>query len=376
MVTEGGEATLRSRTEKPMSHTRLFIPGPTEVRPEILQAQTAPMIGHRSGDCDALVASVEQKLKQVFLTQHRVYILASSGSGLQEAALRNGVREGRRVAIFVNGAFSLRWHEVAVGCGKQAVRCDLPWGQPVRPADVDAALAGGAWDAVAVVHNETSTGATSPVDEIAALLRQKYPDTLLFVDAVSSLAGDWIPTDEWGLDICLCSSQKALAMPPGLAFAAVSDRVLARAKEVSGRGWYFDFLELEKYLIKNTTPATPAISLLRAADRQLSDILAEGMAARVARHRRLAGMTQQWALENGFGLFAAEGHRSQTVTCVENTPGVDYASLSKFLQARGLAISNGYGALKGKTMRIAHMGDVTEGEMRDLLDALSKFVES
>ena len=357
-----------------MSHTRLFIPGPSEVRPEILQAQTAPMIGHRSGDCDALIASVEAKLQQVFMTANRVYILASSGSGLQEAAIRNSVRAGQRVACFVNGAFSLRWHEVAAGCGKEAVRFDLPWGQPVRPADVDAALAGGDWDAVAVVHNETSTGVASPVGEIAALLRASYPETLLLVDAVSSLAGDWIPTDAWGLDICLTSSQKALALPPGLAFAAVSDRVLARAREVSGRGWYFDFLVLEKYLVKNTTPATPAISLLRAADRQLGDILAEGMDARVARHGRLASLTQQWALSHGFGLFAAEGYRSQTVTCVENTPGIDYAALSKFLKARGLAISNGYGDLKGKTLRIAHMGDVSEAEMQELLDALSDYM--
>lgn len=357
-----------------MSHTKLFIPGPVEVRPEILQAQTAPMIGHRSGDCDALIASVESKIKQVFMTESRVYILAASGSGLQEAAIRNGVRAGRRVASFVNGAFSLRWHEVAAGCGKQAVMFDVPWGQPVRPADVDTALAGGDWDAITVVHNETSTGATSPVGEIAALLAEKYPDTLLFVDAVSSIAGDWIPTDAWGLDVCLTSSQKALALPPGLAFAAVSDRVLERAKAVTGRGWYFDFLVLEKYLVKNTTPATPAISLLRAADQQLSDILAEGMTARVERHRRLAGMTQQWALEHGFALFAAEGYRSQTVTCIENTPGVDYASLSKFLKTRGLAISNGYGDLKGKTLRIAHMGDVTDAEMREVLAAMSEFL--
>jgi aspartate aminotransferase-like enzyme len=332
------------------------------------------MIGHRSSECDALIASVESKIKQVFMTEQRVYILAASGSGLQEAAIRNGVRDGRHVANFVNGAFSQRWHEVSAGCGKQAVRFDVPWGQPVRPADVDAALADGEWDAITVVHNETSTGVASAVDEIAALLRDRYPDTLLFVDAVSSIAGDWIPTDQWGLDVCLTSSQKALALPPGLAFAAVSDRVLARAKAVSGRGWYFDFLLLEKYLAKNTTPATPAISLLRAADQQLDHVLAEGLSARVERHRRLAGLTQHWALAHGFGLFAAEGHRSQTVTCVANTPGVDYAALSKFLRARGLAISNGYGDLKGKTFRIAHMGDVTNAEMREVLDAMSEFL--
>lgn len=357
-----------------MSHTKLFIPGPTEVRPDVLQAQTAPMIGHRSGECDALIASVEGKIQQVFMTNSRVYILAASGSGLQEAAIRNGVREGQRVANFVNGAFSQRWHEVSAGCGKQAVKFDVPWGQPVRPADVDAALASGAWDAITVVHNETSTGVASPVDEIAALLRAHYPDTLLFVDAVSSIGGDWIRTDQWGLDICLTSSQKALALPPGLAFAAVSDRVLARANEVSGRGWYFDFLLLDKYLTKNTTPATPAISLLRAADCQLDHILAEGLASRVERHHRLAAMTQQWALAHGFGLFAAEGHRSRTVTCVENTPGIDYSALSKFLKARGLAISNGYGDLKGKTFRVAHMGDVTDAEMREVLDTISEFL--
>ncbi len=167
---------------------------------------------------------------------------------------------------------------------------------------------------------------------------------------------------------------RSAASPAGLAFAAVSDRVLDRAREVTGRGWYFDFLLLEKYLTKNTTPATPAISLLRAADRQLDHILAEGMAGRVERHRRLAGMTQQWALEHGFGLFAAAGHRSQTVTCVENTPGIDYAALSKSLKTRGLAISNGYGDLKGKTFRVAHMGDVTDGEMREVLEAMSEFL--
>ena len=247
-----------------MTHVKLFIPGPSEVREDILQAQTAPMIGHRSQECDALVGSVEEKLKQLFMTASRVYIVASSGSGLQEAAIRNGVRDDRPVINFVNGAFAQRWHEVTLGCGKQALRVDVPWGQPVLPETVDAALAAlhGRCDAITVVHNETSTGVRSPVGEIAALVRTNYPDTLVLVDAVSSLAGDWIPVDEWQLDVCLTSSQKALALPPGLAFAAVSDRTLARAAEVSGRGWYFDFLLLEKYLQKSTTPATPALSLL------------------------------------------------------------------------------------------------------------------
>lgn len=361
-----------------MSHTRLFIPGPSEVREEILQAQTAPMIGHRSQQCDALIGGVESKLQRVFMTASRVYITASSGTGLQEAAIRNGVRADRAVINFVNGAFAQRWHEVTTGCGKHAVRVDVPWGEPILPETVDAALTalGAPCDAITVVQNETSTGVRSPVGEISALVHAKYPETLVFVDAVSSLAGDWIPVDDWQLDICLTSSQKALALPPGLAFAAVSDRVLERAGEVSGRGWYFDFLVLEKYLVKNTTPATPAISLLRAADRQLDHILAEGLEARVERHRRLAGMTQGWALEHGFGLLAAADYRSLTVTCVENTRAVDFAALNARLKQRGLTISNGYGELKDKTFRVAHMGDVTESEMAELLAAMDELLES
>lgn len=353
-----------------MTHVKLFIPGPTEVRPEVLEAQAQPMIPHRSAECDALIAGVQGKLRQVFLTEHRVYILAASGSGLQEAAIRNGVRDGHRCANFVNGAFSQRWHQVTAGCGKQAIKFEVPWGQPILPDFVARCLGQQAWDAVTLVHNETSTGVRSPVGEIASLVRAQYPDTLIFVDAVSSLGGDLVPVDRWGLDVCLTSSQKALAMPPGLAFAAVGDRTLRRAEEVKGRGWYFDFLLLERYLQRSTTPATPAISLLRAADLQLSAIVAEGMEARTERHRHLASLTQQWALSRGFGLFAPEGYRSQTVTCIENTLDIDFPTLNSSLREQGMAISNGYGELKNRTFRIAHMGDVSEEEMRALLAAL------
>ncbi|MEA3337327.1 MAG: alanine--glyoxylate aminotransferase family protein [Chloroflexota bacterium] len=359
-----------------MSHIQLFIPGPSEVRQEILDTQVEKMIGHRSVACDDLFAQIQRKVRQIFRTDHRVYLLASSGSGLQEAAIRNGVRGDRRCASFVNGAFGQRWHQVAVGCGKAAIRFDTPWGQPVRPQDVDAALRGDEWDAITIVHNETSTGLVNPVEEIAALLRAKYPETLILVDAVSSLGGDSISVDEWELDVCLTSSQKALALPPGLAFAAVSDRCLARAEEVRGRGWYFDFLLLERYLQRSTTPATPAISLMWAANRQFDHILSEGMANRVARHHRLAVLTRQWALSRGFSLFAADGYRSRTVTCIENTPGVDITALNRFLQERHMVIANGYGSLKDRTFRIAHMGDVSDDDMRTLLATIDEYLSN
>lgn len=357
---------------------RLFIPGPTDVLPEVLAAQTAPMIGHRSDEFEALFAKVQEQLRALFYTASRVYVVAASGTGLHEAAIRNGVRE--RVLCFVNGAFSQRWYDVAVGCDKQAVRVDVEWNTAVKAdavaAALGAALAEGPVDAITVVHNETSTGVISPVGEIADEVHRLSPTTLVMVDAVSSFGGTRIPCDEWGLDLCLTSSQKALALPPGLSFCAVSDRVLERAAGVKGRGWYFDFLNLEKSLKKNTTPATPAISLMRALSLQLDLIMAEGLEARYARHGRLAKMTQQWALQRGFALAAEEGYRSPTVTNVTNARGMQVEQLNAYLATLEMEISNGYGIYKDKAFRIAHMGEATEDDMVRLFAAIDAYLAS
>jgi len=304
-------------------------------------------------------------------------VVAASGTGMHEAAIRNAVQG--RVICTVSGAFGQRWHDVAVGCGKEVIRVDVPWGTAVKPADVTqaltAALADGPVDAITVVHNETSTGVTAPVGEIAAAVRATSPETLVMVDAVSSFSGTRIPFDEWGLDLLLSASQKALAVPPGLAFAAVSDRLLEQAKGVTGRGWYFDFITLEKYLVKSTTPATPALSLMRALSVQLDHIFAEGMDARFARHHALAERTQQWATERGFQLGAEAGYRSPTVTQISNNLGVDIKALNTFLGERGMVISNGYGPFKGKAMRIGHMGEVTADDLERLLSAMDTYLQ-
>lgn len=355
---------------------RLFIPGPTDVLPEVLQAQDAPMIGHRSREMEALFAKCEAQLKQMFFTENRVYIVASSGSGLQEAAIRNSVRG--RVLNFVNGAFSQRWNQVSMGCDKEAIRVDVEWNMAVKPAIVaealTVALGDGPVDAITVVHNETSTGVTSPVAEIAAVVRDLSPETLVCVDAVSSFSGVKIPVDEWGIDVCLTSSQKALALPPGLSFCAVSDRTLARAELVAGRGWYFDFLNLEKYLARSTTPATPAISLMRALSAELDIIFDEGLENRFARHQRLAERTRQWAVDNEFVLMAEEGYRSPTVTTVGNNRGISIAGLNAHLAGHGMQISNGYGVYKDKAFRIAHMGEVLDADMDRLFAAMMEYL--
>lgn len=368
-------AVFSTSTVKPPQ--RLFIPGPTDVLPEVLEAQTAPMIGHRSDEFEALFAKCEGQLQRLFETSNRVYIVVASGSGLHEAAIRNCV--GGRVVCFVNGAFSQRWHDTAVGCDKQVTRVDVEWNTAVKPLVVaealGKALAEGPVDAITVVHNETSTGVTSPVRQIAAVVHSISPDTLVLVDAVSSFGGTRIPVDEWGIDLLLTSSQKALALPPGLSFCSASDRVLERAKQVKGRGWYFDFLNLEKSLKKNTTPATPAISLMRALSVQLDRIFAEGVEQRYARHARLAQRTRAWAQEQGFALMAEEGYRSPTVTTVTNTRQIDVEALNAYLAEEQMEISNGYGIYKDKAFRIAHMGEVNDADLDRLFGAIGRYLE-
>lgn len=355
---------------------RLFIPGPTDVLPDVLAAQAAPMIGHRSDEFEALFAKLETQLQQLYFTQARVYMLAASGSALHEASIRNAVNQ--RVLCFVNGAFSERWFNCAAGCDKDAIRVDVEWNTAVKPQQVadalEQALASGPVEAITLVHNETSTGVTSPVGEIADTVRDLSPETLIMVDAVSSFAGTRIPFDEWGLDLCLTSSQKCLAAPPGLAFAAVSDRLLERAKSVKGRGWYFDFLNLEKSLQKSTTPATPAISLMRALSVQLDRIFGEGLDARFARHQHLAERTQRWAIDHDFALMAEAGYRSPTVTNVANSRQIKIGKLNQHLAALDMEISDGYGSYKGKAFRIAHMGEAIDADLDRLFGAIEEFL--
>lgn len=357
-------------------HIRLFIPGPVEIRPSILNAQAQWMIGHRMPECAQLFASIQGKLRSVFLTNSRVFVSASSGTGLQEAAVRNCV--SKRVLNCVNGAFSERWRKVTEANGKINDVLEVDWGQPITPELVTRKLSGGDFDAVTIVHNETSTGLINPVQQIAAAVRDLPfgQDIMILVDSVSGLSGARLEFDAWDLDVVLTSSQKAFALPPGLAFCAVSDRGLEKAGTVANRGYYFDFLDMEKYLLRNQTPTTPAISLLYALDMQLDSILSEGMEARFARHLALRDQTVSWAISRGFDLYAKDGYRSPTVTCISNNIDAHIESLNQYLRTQGMIISNGYGSLKEKTFRIAHMGDLQADELDELLTTIDRFLEN
>jgi len=353
-----------------MPHKRLFIPGPTEVRSENLAALARPQIGHRSDDFKDLYSRVGPKLQQLLETKDPVFLFTCSSTGVWEAAIRNGVKQ--RVLCCMQGAFSDRWLKVAETNGKEAVPLKVEWGRAITAQAIDNELAKGGYDAITVVHNETATGVMNRMDEIAAVMR-KYPDVTFLVDAVSSMAGVRIPVAEWGIDVCLAGLQKAFALPAGLTVAAVSARALEKAKTVKNRGYYFDFLDMLKYHERGQTPATPAIPQIQALDAQLDDILAETPQGRFERHEALARIVREWARRH-FALFAEEGYESPTLTCISNTRGISVSGLNKELGKQWAAISNGYGDLKEKTFRIAHMGDTQEWEIRGLLAVIDRIL--
>ena len=216
---------------------KLFIPGPTHVREEILQAQAAPMIGHRAPEYSALQKEVTPKLQQLLYTQQRVYLYASSSSGMMEGSIRQA--STKRMLNTICGAFSKRRHQMTVANGIPCDVLEVPMGQAITVDLVDEALSKDDYGAITLCHNETSTGIMNPIKEISELIHAKYPDVVILIDAVSGMAGSKIEFDEWGLDVCLAGVQKCFALPPGLTVAAVSDRARERALQVPNRGHYF-----------------------------------------------------------------------------------------------------------------------------------------
>ncbi|CAN5588966.1 alanine--glyoxylate aminotransferase family protein [soil metagenome] len=349
-------------------HDKLFIPGPVEVSAKTWAAFARPLVGHRSKDFQQLYASIHPRLQELFGTQQPVFLSTSSAWGVMEAAIRNLVRE--RVLCCMCGAFSDKWLDVARRCGKQAEPLQVEWGRHIDPAALDARLATGRFDAVTLIHNETSTGVMNPLPEICCTMA-KYPDVLLIVDTVSSFSAVPIAMDSLGIDVLLTGSQKALALPPGFSLFSVSERAFARAQEQPDRGYYFDFLEFKKNQESNMTPTTPSIAHIHALQSKLDDIFTEGLTNRHERHRRTNALVHEWIRRRGFEFFAEEGYRSVTLTCVRNNRSLDIADLVQRLRERHhLVIDGGYGKIKGQTFRLSNMGDETAETVSHLLECL------
>ena len=346
-----------------MRHQKLFTPGPTEVREEILQTLSTPQIYHRSKEFSELYAELQPKLQKLLYTEKPVFIFPSSSTGVMEAAVINGVK--KKCLNLVNGAFSNRWHEITKMNGIPCDALELEWGMAIKPDIVEEKLDIGEYDAVTLVFNETSTGMMNPLKEIADVVK-KYDDVFLFVDAVSAMGGVKIEVDKLGIDMCLAGVQKCFGLPAGIAIASISERLLERANEVK-RGFYFNLPRIYKYHLKNQTMVTPPIPQLFALNSQMDFILKEeGLENRFARHEKMAKIVQDWARKY-FDIFPEKGYESKTVTCIRNTRGISVADLNKELSKYYMMISNGYGKLKEKTFRIAHMGDLQVQDIKGLL---------
>ncbi len=350
-------------------HDKLFTPGPVEVSLQTLAAFARPMIGHRGEDFKSLYRSIHPQLQELFGTKQPVFLSTSSAWGVMEGALRNLV--AKRVLCCMCGAFSDKWLDVARRCGKEAESLQVEWGQAIDPNALDRQLATGKFDTVTLIHNETSTGVLNPLPEICCTLA-KYPEVALIVDSVSSFSAMPIPMDDLQIDVLLTGSQKALALPPGFSLFSVSEKAFTRAEQVSGRGYYFDFLEFKKQQAGDMTPTTPSIGHIFALQSKLEEIFAEGLTNRYERHARTNALVHDWVRARGFEFFAPEGFRSLTLTCVKNNqPKVDVAKLTRDLREKHhLVINGGYGKIKGLTFRLSNMGDETEETVAHLLHCL------
>jgi aspartate aminotransferase-like enzyme len=349
-------------------HDKLFTPGPVEVSPKTLAAFSRPMIGHRGDDFKNLYRDIHPKLQTLFGTKQTVFLSTSSAWGVMEASIRNLVDRG--VLCCMCGAFSDKWLEVAQRCGKNAEPLQVDWGKHIDQKDIDRALGTGKFDAVTLIHNETSTGVMNPLPEICCTLA-KYPDVALIVDTVSSFSGVKIDMDALGIDVMLTGAQKALALPPGFSLFAVSEKAFARSEKIASRGFYFDFLEFKEQQAEWMTPSTPSIGHIFALQSKLDEILAEGLTNRYERHGRTNALVHDWVRRTGFDFFAEDGFRSKTLTCVKNNKGVDVIGFARKLRERHhIVIDPGYGRLRGQTFRLSNMGDETEETVSHLLACL------
>jgi len=351
---------------------RFFFPGPSEVRPEILAAMGRRMIPHRGPEMRELLARVHPRLQALLATARPVYVASGAATAMMEAAVRCAARQ--RVLALVSGAFGERFARIAELCGRDVTRINVPPGDVVTPEQLALALEHGRYDAVTAVHVETTTGAVTDIAALAAITREKA-DTLLLVDAVSSAGGMPVACDAWGVDVAFFASQKALACPPGLAFAWCSGRALERAAGMPGRGMYLDLVRYDEFWQRGETLGTPAVSVLYALDAQLEAIEAEGLDARFERHAAMRALVERWvaaarARDLPVGILAAPGTRAPTVTAL--TYDGDCAALLQHLARRGYVIGGGYGGLAATTVRIGHMGDHTVRATEKLLGALEE----
>jgi aspartate aminotransferase-like enzyme len=356
---------------------RFFLPGPTEVHPDVLQAMVQPMIAHRGQMMVDLLERTDRPLRELFCTERPVLIGTCAATGFMELAVRSGVRH--RALCLVSGAFGERFAGIAEATGRDIVRLNVPLGQTIEPDMLEDALErSNGVDAVTAVHSETSTGALAPIAELAEVV-QRFDDVLFLVDGVTSLAGSPVRSDEWGLDFVFTGSQKALALPPGLALGVASERMVERARTIPERGAYLDLVAFHEAAAKYQPTNTPAVSLLYALAVQLDRITASGgIQARWDRHEQMLQTIEGWVAgkggDLGFGYLPREQRRSWTISCLEVPGRCSGREVARAVAGEGWTIGSGYGSLKEQTIRIGHMGDHSADRLRELLEVIESVI--
>ncbi len=351
----------------PVEPIRFFLAGPSYVPRAARETMTAPVEAHRSPHFKEVYASITGRLKPVFRTGRDCFLVTASSTLVMEMAISSLVE--RDVLSLTCGAFSERWQAITRSLGRRTDRVEAPWGRAVDPDRVRQALRRKRYEAVTVVHNETSTGVENPLAEIARVVREES-DALLLVDSVSALGGAPVETDDWGLDLVLAGTQKALAAPPGMAVFTFSERAEARAEGRPHRGFYTDVLRYRDKHAGGGTVTTPAVHVAYALDHQLRRIEAEGLEVRWQRHAECARLVHRWVesrADAGLALAADPAARSRTLTCVRHprAPAVVAAA-----SEAGFTLAGGYGDWKPTTFRIGHMGEVRPGDLETLFPVL------
>ena len=356
-----------------MQRLNLRIPGPTPLPPVAYHLLRERFQYFRGPEFAALFEEIADGLRYVFQTRNEVLVLTASGTGGLEAALANVLSPGDRALVVITGVFGERWLQIARAYGVDATPLRFPLGKDADPEEVRRALRTTVpYKAVLLTHNETSTGVTNDLQAVAEAVRSVEEPPLLLVDAVSSLGAIDIRTDEWGCDVVVTASQKALMAPPGLALISVSPRAWEAVEMSRTPRFYWDFRRMREYAARQQTPFTPAVSTLFGLRESLKRIRTEGLEEVLARHRRVAEFTRRGVKSLGLRLFPDESCASNTVTAVRVPEGTDADEIIRRLHdEHGIVIAGGQGPLRGKILRVGHMGYVEEKDMRKVIKALA-----
>jgi aspartate aminotransferase-like enzyme len=355
--------------------TQLRIPGPTPLPERVVRAMNRPLIDHRGPEFAAILSEVTAGAKRVFKTKNDLLLLTSSGTGGLESAVANLVSPGDEVVVALCGNFGERFAALAVAYGCDVVRLEFEWGQPVDPDDLARVLSSHPKAKVVLLtHNETSTGLTNPLRELARVGRDA--GRIVVVDGVSSISSIDIETDMWGIDVAVSGSQKGWMAPPGIALVSVSERAWEQQARSRAPRFYFDWKDAKTWAEKGMTPFTPAIPVAFALQEGLHMLEEEGLDNVYERHARLARATQAGLQALGFHLYAADGYRSNTVTSALPPAGLDVNALRKLLNEKyGVVIAGGQGKMTGKMVRVGHLGAIGEGDVVQVLWAIEQALE-